>query len=100
MTFQEYCNQKDTPERRPKVLLTRRDIYASWSGVPNGEYVQLAIPNHYNGGEIEYYTYFVKDGETHFRTIDEDGNPKNLSVFRWASLACGRLLPYLKDQLN
>lgn len=98
MTFNEYCNQGENPERHPKVYLTRGDIYASWAGY-HGEYVQLAIPRQ-GDGQIEHYVYFVEDGKTRFYTTDPDGNKLRPSVFRWVNLAAGRLLPYLGDQLN
>lgn len=97
MTYQEYCNQTE-PQRRPTVYLTRRDIFSS-SPARGGEHVTLEYPSKATGKK-EYYTYFVPDGSEQFYTLDEHGNKLRPSVFRWVSLACGRLLPYLGDQLN
>ena len=80
MTFNEYINQT-TPKRSINVQITKDDCYHTYN-VYNGLVIMLLI-----GGE--YYSYLLpKDRIFNLKssllyTMDNDGNKKSLSCFRF-----------------
>lgn len=75
MTFQEYLDQKD-PKRRHSVDIADEDIFHRYSGASKGEFIVLNIHG-------DFYTYYREEGKTLLWTVDEDGNKKSTSCFRY-----------------
>jgi hypothetical protein len=78
MTFKEYVNQED-PIRFPKVYLEEKDIdmHLLVETKPKKVWeISLKIAE-------KYYSYRINEGDNVVWTMDEDGNKRSSSCFRF-----------------
>ena len=78
MNFQEYLNQKD-PAKFPRVEIVENDCVniADVSAYPN---CRKIISLEFWG---TVYSYLLSTTDNLLRTMDDHGNPKNISCFIW-----------------
>ncbi len=76
MTWNEYWNQGENPERMPKVEITNDEVAFARPCGMNGE---VSIFMEYPNGHI--VEYIRKRNGYILWTTDDDGNPKNRSCF-------------------
>jgi hypothetical protein len=79
MTFKEYVNQED-PIRFPKVYLTEDDFEMCLMVHTNNPRKVWEISLKMFG---EYYRYQINEGDNIVWTMDEDGNKRSSSCFRF-----------------
>jgi hypothetical protein len=78
MTFKEYVNQKD-PIRFPKVYLEEKDMDMHILVETKPKKVWEISLKMFG----EYYRYKINEGDNIVWTMDEDGNKKSASCFRF-----------------
>lgn len=75
MIFKDYLNQ-ECPKRQFNVSVSKEDIVAIWNVFNGNREVGLQIND-------QYLTYHIPKGSRHMYSMDGDGNPTNISCFKY-----------------